>query len=127
MSSALIYITDLLGHGIRLYLDPAGNVTLEDRQRILAPGDLRMLRNLKSLLRDLLRTELPDGNEAAEEACEGFTSAVGVALCRRCGHGLAAHYWRHEQCIFHVGSDPNTCRRCGDAAIDHLPARHRQT
>jgi len=123
--SSLGFVVDVLARGVMLSLDIDGRVKVTDRNRILTPGNLRLLRSLKPMLRDMLLTEVPERCEAAETACEGFAADVGVALCRRCGYGLGEHFWRRDYCTFHVGSDRDMCRRCGLAEVKHLPNRHR--
>jgi len=122
--NALMFLSNLLSCGIRLRLE-GESVVIEDSEKTLNPGKCRLLKSLRPFLRDLLKLELPEGNEASEQACEGFAAAIGVALCRRCGHGLGEHFWRSEHCTFHVGSYPNMCSRCGLSAVQHLSERHR--
>jgi hypothetical protein len=118
--TGLDLLLDLCSRGVRFAIvdravraTPGNAVTA--RERVL-------LSAIKSEIRTLLLTELPD--DPAESACDELIAAVGVAVCRRCARGIAAHVWkrasqRTNRCDFAIGGAGEPCQRCGEPVVEH--------
>lgn len=114
---------DLLLHvgqrGVRFTCE-ADRVRVVDPERRITEDERSLLRALVPELRSLLKLRLPE--RRGDTACGAFEAAAGVALCERCAHSIADHFWRRcGDCIFFVGAaDAARCRRCDAPRLEHF-------
>lgn len=101
------------GRGVEFNLDAERCARVHDRRGALTEADYVLLTALKSEIRALLLTELP--NDPGPRASEELDAVEGVAVCRRCARGIGANFWRHANlratgCDFAVGAVNEDCR-----------------
>jgi hypothetical protein len=121
--TGLDLLLGMIERGVRFAIDDESAVVAIDPSRVVSGPERVLLRAIRSEIRALLLTELPD--DPGADVCEAFDAAEGVAACRRCARGIGEHFWRRfaPVCDFALGAVDQKCQRCGAAAAEHLAAQ----
>jgi hypothetical protein len=125
--NGMVLLLGMAGRGVEFNLDAERCVRVHDRRGVLTEADYVLLTAIKAEIRSLLMVELP--NDPGADACDQLDAAEGVAVCRRCARGIAAHFWRRANlrstgCDFAIGAAGETCRNCGAPVAEHAGSRH---